>query len=370
MSDAFRKVRPGERFTMPASAYNAFIDAALDHQQRQGIGGGKPPSIRQPGIIKIQNDSGADIAQFGVLGIDDSIFDPDSALESFQSFPLLSGINPVAGTHEGRFVITVEPIKAGEIGHAYAAGVCPAAINVVSALHRFAEIVDGDPTTLASAAAGSCEILWVESGTGPSWGFVRFGSSVPAGTILVANNEASECPIGGMMRITGNGLDRYYEGSKPTAANMQNIAIAQAAIPAATIGVCKIDGITVIETALATLAAGDFVGSIASSWAAGVGGTHQVLFTEAAGATVYGHRVTGTILKAKAQENAQADPGLSVKLLDIAGNANGAPFDVANIEGADWDDCWPLVVANDLLLVTYVNGAWFALGFTSVGACA
>ena len=194
--------------------------------------------------------------------------------------------------------------------------------------------------------------------------------------ILVKNNEESDCPAGGMLAITGahhpaalHGTD-YFEGYQPTAANMANVVIAQAPIAAGYIGPAKLDGITIIKTDLTTLAAGDFVGSIASSFSAGVGGTHQILFTETEGTIVYGHRVLGAVLKAKAQENAQADPGLSVKLLDIAANANGAPFDVANIEGADWDDCWPLVVANDLLLVTCVNGAWFALGFTSVGACA
>ena len=194
--------------------------------------------------------------------------------------------------------------------------------------------------------------------------------------MLVHNNEESDCPAGGMLAITGahhpaalHGTD-YFEGYQPTAANAPNVVIAQAPIAAGYIGICKLDGITIIDTAIETLAAGDFVGCIADSFSAGVGGTHQVLFTESAGTIVYGHRVVGAILKAKAQEAAQADPGLSVKLLDIAENANGDAFDVANIEGANWTACWPLVAENDLLLITCVNGAWFALGFTSVGACA
>ena len=47
MSDPLRKVQSGQPLAIPASAYNAFIDAAVDYRQRTAhIGGGSRPSRR------------------------------------------------------------------------------------------------------------------------------------------------------------------------------------------------------------------------------------------------------------------------------------------------------------------------------------
>jgi len=71
-----------------------------------------------------------------------------------------------------------------------------------------------------------------------------------------------------------------------------------------------------------------------------------------------------------AQEDGQAGTGLSVCFADQDGAAIGDAFDIENIQGANWDDCWPLVATDDLLLAVRVQGTWYGLGFTEVGACA
>ena len=178
MGDAFRKVRTGEALAIPANAYNAFIDAALDCRQRQTIGGGRQPSYRQASIVLVRNDSEADVGQFGVLGISGVVFDPATALEGFQGRVALTGVTPFAGTHEGRFVIAAEPIRSGEIGSAYADGVCQVQVNVTDASHDYAEIANGDSAKLSSAASGSTYIIWKEAGIGVKWAVVRFGFSI------------------------------------------------------------------------------------------------------------------------------------------------------------------------------------------------
>jgi len=116
--------------------------------------------------------------------------------------------------------------------------------------------------------------------------------------MLVHNNEESDCPAGGMLMITGahhpaalHGTD-YFEGYQPTAANAPNVVIAQAPIAAGYIGICKLDGITIIKTALTDLVGGDGLGSQASSFQAAAGSTYVVFFTESSGTIVYGARKT------------------------------------------------------------------------------
>jgi hypothetical protein len=75
----------------------------------------------------------------------------------------------------GRFVILAEPLAAGEIGRAWASGVCQAWIDVTDEGHRFADIDDGS-SVLVSRGTGAASILWKESGTGTKWAIVRLGT--------------------------------------------------------------------------------------------------------------------------------------------------------------------------------------------------
>ena len=77
MSDSLKKVQTGQPLVIPASAYNAFIDAAIDFRQRTAhIGQGAQPAFQQATIILVRNDSGADRQRFEVLGVDGPVIDP------------------------------------------------------------------------------------------------------------------------------------------------------------------------------------------------------------------------------------------------------------------------------------------------------
>jgi len=182
MSDGLKKVQSGQPLVIPASAYNAFIDAALDFRQRTAhLGQGAQPSFSQASIVLVRNDSGSNQNRMAVLGVDTPIIDPSANEEEFKNRVALSCVAPAADTHEGKFVVLAEPIASGKIGRAYAAGVCPVKIDVPDEDHewRYAEIADGVTANLKVSMQGSAGILWRVGGTGVQWAVVRLGKPIP-----------------------------------------------------------------------------------------------------------------------------------------------------------------------------------------------
>ncbi len=189
MSDGLKKVQSGQPLVIPASAYNAFIDAAVDLRQRTAhLGQGAQPSFPQASIVLVRNDSGSNQNRLAVLGIDTPIIDPATNLNEFKNRVALSCVTPAVDTHEGKFVILAEPIASGKIGRAYAAGVCPVQIIVLdedAEAYQFADIFDGFPNGLFADPNGSASILWREEGTGLKWAVVRFGNRQRMGVFPV-----------------------------------------------------------------------------------------------------------------------------------------------------------------------------------------
>ncbi len=198
MSDTFKKVKSGDKLRIPAATYNAFIDTALDYQSRQRNISSTPQAVaRSSGMILVRNDTGTDLDRYSVLGIDRPIIMPGDNLDSFKNKVALIGVIPRTASHQGKYVITWEPLKSSAIGLAYAAGVCPVKVDVSDAATQYpcAEIVDGVTANLEARSSGSATILWREGGTGVQWALVAFGS--PDGrtdnpSTLGAASEGSE----------------------------------------------------------------------------------------------------------------------------------------------------------------------------------
>jgi hypothetical protein len=181
MGDALKKVRSGESLRMPAAAYNSFIDAAVELRQRQQSQGREAQrEFRQSGLVLVRNDSGADVDQFHVLGIDGPLIAPDASEQNFKDRVALKGVAPTEDDHLGRFVVCIEPIKAGALGVACAAGVCQVKIDVPDedTERPFAEVADGVTANLEAVHSGSADILWRAGGTGVQWAIVRLGKRV------------------------------------------------------------------------------------------------------------------------------------------------------------------------------------------------
>ncbi len=176
MVDTIQKVRPGQPLRIPATAYNAFVDAAVAHKDQQDLTGRDPlRGARQAGIVSVKNTTAGTVPRLGVLGIDGPLFTPTANLNEFKSRVLISGVAPTVADHTSSFVITLEPIAAGKIGRAYAAGVCPVQVNITDEVHQFAD-VNGSTANLESYGRGDAKILWREAATGTVWTLVRLGA--------------------------------------------------------------------------------------------------------------------------------------------------------------------------------------------------
>ena len=196
MSDTLRKVKSGDPFKMPAATFNAFVDAARGHRDRQHASGQQPkPTERHSGIVQVRNDSGSDRDRFDVLGIASPIFSPAIDVDAFKNQPAISCVTPAAD-HVGKFVILLEPLAAGSIGRAMAAGVCPAKIDITDTNHGYADAADGQTGNLDSSSSGAAQILWAESGTGVKWTLVRWGAasggSTDSAKILGGSGETAD----------------------------------------------------------------------------------------------------------------------------------------------------------------------------------
>ena len=182
MGDSFKKVQTGQPLKIPAAAYNAFLDAAKAHQQQQQIGQAGQASSRGH-LVLVRNNSAATVDRFGVLAITGTVFEPTN--DEFMNRVIFEGDEPSADLL-GSFVITAEPIKAGGIGAAFAAGVCPVQIDVTDDEHRQADTANGDAAKLKSGYGGAAAILWREGGTGVQWAIVRLAAlSIVGGDVTI-----------------------------------------------------------------------------------------------------------------------------------------------------------------------------------------
>lgn len=182
----FDKVTPGDPFRMPANLYNRLVDVALKADNFNQI---VVPStrIRQTGIIKVRNDSGANRERFEVLGLTSPLITPTDNLDQFQQEIALAGEAP--SSTPGRYAILIEPILSGQIGRAVVQGVTQCKINVSDTSHKFAESASGDTAKLVSAATGSARILWAESGTGEKWAVVRMPARAQLATCHICTRS-------------------------------------------------------------------------------------------------------------------------------------------------------------------------------------
>jgi len=178
MSDTLRKVKPGDPLVIPAATFNTFVDAARDFlaRQHQQVQHGTP-SGRHNCIVLVRNDSGSDRERFDVLGISGPVFDPASDAKAFKNYPAMMGVTP-ADNYKGKFVILLEPVLAGKLAPAVAAGVVPVRVAVPDEYYPYhlADVAAGSAANLTAAKVGSAAILWREGGTGVQWALVRLGN--------------------------------------------------------------------------------------------------------------------------------------------------------------------------------------------------
>jgi len=188
VADAFRKVQRGDPLAIPAAAYNAFLDVALDHRRRQQTTRRQDQrEFRQTGIALVRNDSGADRERFDVLGLAGPIIRPTDNADEFQNRVAFKGVVPTAD-HGGSFAVLLEPLAPGAVGRACLDGVCAARVEMADETHGFAEAAEGVADRLRSIASGTARLLWVQpvaerDDPAVAWTILRVGDA-PGGPLF------------------------------------------------------------------------------------------------------------------------------------------------------------------------------------------
>jgi hypothetical protein len=216
MGAPFKRVSEGDPIS--ADAWNEIVDRLTTFVDiRVARQRGEVPLSQQRTVVFVQNDSGSDVDRFGVLGISNVFPTPTDNLDGFKAGPVLHGITPAAGTHEGIFVVLLEPAESGKIARAYAPGIV-VQISVGNADHPYADVKDADSTQLESGWSGSARILWKQSGTGTKWAVVRIGAQMAhqARWIKFVVNDGSGFSTTDSS-VTVDGVE-YFDGDEPSTA--------------------------------------------------------------------------------------------------------------------------------------------------------
>lgn len=221
-----KKVTGGQALQIPASTYNAFVDAAESHIASQL--GQETDKLSGQGLrnnpVLVKNSSGVNCNQSEILGIDRPLISPALNLDEFRNRLGVTGVMPIADNHTERLVILAEPILKDAIGYGWISGVCQVKLDVSDEASLTAGIVDQNKATL-KAGEGSIPILWKESGVGVKWGLVRLGGGGGGGSgfaVVRATYAATSTDrkkidvqevrvdVNGVARFVGEGVKTVY----------------------------------------------------------------------------------------------------------------------------------------------------------------
>lgn len=170
-ADPFQRARRGDPLAIPASTYNAMLDAAEANRAAE-IDAGDPLRTLPAGWVLVRNQSGSAVARFEVLGIDAPTFTPTAAAELLdQRRIVLDGVTPAAA-HLRSFVVLQEPLPDGAIGRAVLHAPTPATVNVTNTDHTHA-IAAASSTKLVSSFSGPFELVWHPGTTGDQPALLR-----------------------------------------------------------------------------------------------------------------------------------------------------------------------------------------------------
>jgi len=169
--DALRKVQGGQPLRIPAVAYNAFVDAALDLRRRrmnQGAGAGSGRT-RHPGAALVRNDTGGDLGEFAVVALSGVVITESDGHEQFAMGPVFKAVAPTAGCF---VAVLQEPVRQDGIGQALVSGVTPVQVGITAGNTTWASATTATGK-LTSAATGNCRLLWCAGTAGDQWAVVR-----------------------------------------------------------------------------------------------------------------------------------------------------------------------------------------------------
>jgi hypothetical protein len=166
---------PVLRDSRRVNAWNAAARGFL----RSGESGAGAPLDSRLGpqlVVSVRNDTGADLPDFGVVTLSDSLLagtDAEQSQRDTREEPILKGLLPAADTV---IAVTQEPIRKDAIGRATVLGVTPCKLLVNAAGHAAARVIADDTAKLGSAGDG-VPVVYKAATSGETWAVILLGSS-------------------------------------------------------------------------------------------------------------------------------------------------------------------------------------------------
>jgi hypothetical protein len=219
VSDAFRKVRPGEPVSISAAAWNRVIDQVTTRPRFDSNTSAWPLTNFR---VRVKNNTSTGISRWGVLQIDNILEAPTGVGSQFEQWPGVVGITPGVGTATSpAYVVAVEPIPVGGIGQAAIDGVVQARVLVRCTGHQYAKPKSSEIDYLETAEAGPFRILW-KGTTGPAnptgvtgptkpWALLLFGTERPLESITNHTTGAVQLLGHGKAATGSSGCDTGLE---------------------------------------------------------------------------------------------------------------------------------------------------------------
>ena len=163
-----RKVSPGQPLRIPASTYNAFIDAATDFQESKMDGGAA--SIRStrvnPSVILIKNELAGHLNMGDPVLVGASLNTTPGTNTAAWYDKIIMGCDHDLGLNSGAIAIMLQWTPVGQLGRAAVAGSCISKVIMEDEAHQYAALFYGPSVSapyLKSAASGPVTILWKEA---------------------------------------------------------------------------------------------------------------------------------------------------------------------------------------------------------------
>lgn len=232
--DQLRRPQRGDPLKIPAFVYAEMLDTVeFVRGLRRSDSASLVRLARDRGLVKVKNESGSDVARFGILGIDGiiSAINPTDDLAAWKNEPVLSGNTPDTDDHYGKFVVLVEPLADDAIGWGLASGVVPVQISFTYSDSPYADITNSDATKLTADEGGAAQVLYKETGTGTKWTLCRIGTPhrpVIRGKLDADLNSGSSATMsvwaGATLADTGRNVTVYDASSLPAITASKKIA--------------------------------------------------------------------------------------------------------------------------------------------------
>jgi hypothetical protein len=187
VADFLHDVAPGQqpgpvlRDSRRVNAWNAAARGFL----RSGESGAGAPLDSRLGpqlVVHVRNDTGADLPDFGVVTLSDSLLagtDAEQSQRDTREQPILKGLLPAADTV---IAVAQEPIRKDGIGRATVIGVTPCKLLVNAAGHAAARVIAGDTAKLGSAGDG-VPVIYKAAMSGETWAVIVLGGSTGNGLL-------------------------------------------------------------------------------------------------------------------------------------------------------------------------------------------